>query len=528
MTQMTTQEKILRSWLWLALLILAAAGALALVVLSAPANSEIIRHSTVLHANLASLLWPLAVIIFLATRQWSRLSITVFVLFCLAVGTLLVMVANNVGHPVLIRFMPRYSNLLYPALLAGIMLTALTLLVISGFARKEDETPVKSSLLWMALPISVTLIYPIWTWMTSSAPPSHIGEGLLFWSAGHAWQFALVSLTVWCWMQLSRVPVQQQHVWCALTSLPVLAMVIAQAFYPNEQDTYIQQLPQIMHWAIWPAPAAAGLWLLLSNQFRSTGGYALWSSIALFVGGFFLLHVIDDPVMSERHQLLLIQHTIGYALTFGLLGTLGRMFSRPQTPHRSPRFRISAGIAFALLVSTLLLSLTPQAIDFAIFRSLGFGSTTQTQEHVQSKQSEEIKKRFEEGVRMLQEQEYEQAMQAFHRVLELKPEMPEAHVNMGFALYEKGDYASAKLFFEGAIALNDGQLNAYYGLALTAAALENLPLAIEAMGIWLELAPPDATFRSKAEAKYEEFQKLHNNKSDKTPPSKQKPTGKKQ
>lgn len=125
--------------------------------------------------------------------------------------------------------------------------------------------------------------------------------------------------------------------------------------------------------------------------------------------------------------------------------------------------------------------------------------------HVREKKEAEIRQRFEQGVVMLNAKEYDHALTAFHRVLELSPKMPEAHVNAGFALLGMKRYAVARDFFEGAIALRKDQLNAYYGLAEALERLNDLPGALGAMRTYLHLSPPDDPYRGKAEAAIAEW-----------------------
>lgn len=113
---------------------------------------------------------------------------------------------------------------------------------------------------------------------------------------------------------------------------------------------------------------------------------------------------------------------------------------------------------------------------------------------------QEIHLRFQQGVAMLHAKQYEHAMTAFHRVLELDPKMPEAHVNMGYALIGLGRYAAARDFFEGATALRRDQANAYYGLAVALDGLSDRPGAIGAMRTYIHLSKPDDPYVRKARA----------------------------
>lgn len=122
------------------------------------------------------------------------------------------------------------------------------------------------------------------------------------------------------------------------------------------------------------------------------------------------------------------------------------------------------------------------------------------QAHNKSQRKAEVDRRFKEGVRMLKAKEYAPALDAFHRVLELAPEMPEAHVNTGFALLGVGDFKTAADFFDTATTLNPNQLNAYYGLGEALAGLGNYQGALQAMEAYVHLAPPSDPFRRKAES----------------------------
>ena len=120
--------------------------------------------------------------------------------------------------------------------------------------------------------------------------------------------------------------------------------------------------------------------------------------------------------------------------------------------------------------------------------------------HAREATLREIDQRFQQGVVMLHARQYDHALMAFHRVLTLSPEMPEAHVNAGFALLGMGKPAAARDFFESATLLRREQVNAYYGLAVALEALKDVPGALGAMRAYLHLAPQDDPYRRKAMA----------------------------
>jgi len=108
--------------------------------------------------------------------------------------------------------------------------------------------------------------------------------------------------------------------------------------------------------------------------------------------------------------------------------------------------------------------------------------------------------RFQQAVVLLQHREYEAAMQGFHEVLKFAPEMPEAHVNMGFALLGLKEFAAARSFFETASSLRPAQANAYYGFAVASEGLGDLAQARTAMRVYLHVADDSDPYRRKAEA----------------------------
>lgn len=120
--------------------------------------------------------------------------------------------------------------------------------------------------------------------------------------------------------------------------------------------------------------------------------------------------------------------------------------------------------------------------------------------HAAASRAAEVEQRFKQGVVMLHAKQYDHAITAFHRVLELAPELPEAHVNMGFALIGVKRYGAARDFFESATALRASQVNAYYGLAVALEGVADLPGAVGAMRTFVHLAKADDPYLRKAQA----------------------------
>ncbi|HZW12611.1 MAG TPA: cbb3-type cytochrome c oxidase subunit I [Noviherbaspirillum sp.] len=128
--------------------------------------------------------------------------------------------------------------------------------------------------------------------------------------------------------------------------------------------------------------------------------------------------------------------------------------------------------------------------------------------HVVQKRKEEIARQFAEGVAMLNARDYNAAASALHRVLELEPQMPEAHVNMGFAMIGLKKYEMARDFFEVAINLRTAQMNAYYGLAVALEKTGDLEGALGAMRTYVHRSNPEDPFVRKANAAIWEWESV--------------------
>ena len=122
-------------------------------------------------------------------------------------------------------------------------------------------------------------------------------------------------------------------------------------------------------------------------------------------------------------------------------------------------------------------------------------------EHQQQMRQSELQERFEQAVVMLHAKQYDHAITALHRVLQLAPRLPEAHVNMGYALLGLQKPEAAAGFFAAAIEIKPDQANAYYGLALASEARQDYEMALGAMRSYLHLSPAsEEAHRSRARA----------------------------
>ncbi len=114
--------------------------------------------------------------------------------------------------------------------------------------------------------------------------------------------------------------------------------------------------------------------------------------------------------------------------------------------------------------------------------------------------------RFELGVSALREGDAHAALRAFEAARQMRPHVPEVHVNLGFALLALDAPGPARQAFSTAIALRPRQTNAYFGLAESHERLGDIGPAIGAMRTYLHLAPEADAYRRRALAALWEWQ----------------------
>jgi len=99
-----------------------------------------------------------------------------------------------------------------------------------------------------------------------------------------------------------------------------------------------------------------------------------------------------------------------------------------------------------------------------------------------------VRQGFDDAVALLRARHFGQAELRLRQVIELAPRLPEARVNLGFALLGLDRAAEARAAFDAATELAPAQANAYYGLALAHESLGEMAAAIGAMRSYLHLA----------------------------------------
>ena len=118
-------------------------------------------------------------------------------------------------------------------------------------------------------------------------------------------------------------------------------------------------------------------------------------------------------------------------------------------------------------------------------------SSADAHEFLEDEQARHAHQSFQQGVAMLQAGQFDYAITALHEVLAIYPALPEAHVNMGYALLGAGDPEAAADFFNSATDLCPSLHNAYYGLALAERDNGNDKAALAAMQAYAHLAAED-------------------------------------
>ncbi len=123
-----------------------------------------------------------------------------------------------------------------------------------------------------------------------------------------------------------------------------------------------------------------------------------------------------------------------------------------------------------------------------------------------SSKKQNIELLFNSGIGFMQRKQYQQAVNQWQKLLALTSTMPEAYVNLGYALFELADYPAAKNNFQHALTLEPYQANAYYGLAICYEKSGNIAAASGAMRSFIHLSKKDDAFVRKAQAALWEWQ----------------------
>lgn len=494
------------AWHALALVLLGLAVLPAIALFFDP-GPDAARRSLVLHAGIASVLLPLCLLGQLDAGRRPTPAWTDRLLWLTLAGASagqVALILSGAGQVLLLSHFPILRQSVQPTLLIGPVLIAAIALLLRPAPRRPSP---HDGLGWLALPLLVAQVMLAWSWSASADAAPHVREELVAWGTGHAWQLVLGCLCIRGWLQLAEVGGQSAVRWTRAATLAAVGVLIVPAALPIASAAYLKTLNGLTLALLGLVPAVLAIDLLRDPIRRAVGGgWLLAAMLAFFVpwaaAAWLVLGAAPEHGDTLRRGPLLLQHGLGLAALTALAGALRRQSTRPdRSSAASTKPRLSAGslarLAAVTVTGGLVLALMPpqhatRPLDPA------------ARQHASDRRQQEIAERFRQGVAMMQLRRYDDAVTAFHRVLELDPTIPEVHVNIGFALFETGQAGAAQRFFEAATRLNRNQLNAYYGLALAAQAQGASEVAAGAMQTWLHLAPADDPFRARAAALFEQ------------------------
>lgn len=121
-------------------------------------------------------------------------------------------------------------------------------------------------------------------------------------------------------------------------------------------------------------------------------------------------------------------------------------------------------------------------------------------------QEPNFQQQFQHAVALLEQRQFESAVQEFDGLMKLAPALPEAHVNMGYALLGLEKFKAAQEYFGSATTIQPLQSNAYYGLAVASEGLGEIRKAVMAMRTFVHIADRNNPYRRKANAAIREWE----------------------
>lgn len=337
-----------RCWLVLAVGAVAVSGLFAILIALArvPAlgtlfpGAEFYRVALVLHVNLsqgvwfmafAGVLWSLA-----ADREPERLERLAWGLA--VAGTIGIVLAVSGGdvRPLMSNYLPVLDNMIFLASLAlfglGVFLKSIS--ALAGVLRQRvagDDRLGKLLLLRLSAVGTIAVFMLLGgAWLGIDRERDWIFFETLFWGAGHLWQFALVSLLMFCWLELApdaadRLPRPVLKGLALASAIPVLLAFAVPLFQAPGSAAYTTIYTWLMQWTSWEAPLLLGVALLLSGK-RGTLAPGFVLSLLLFAVGLILGVLINGQttlVTAHYHGTIGAITLAFMAVSFRLLPSLG-------------------------------------------------------------------------------------------------------------------------------------------------------------------------------------------------------------
>lgn len=369
-------------WLVLATAAVAASSLFAILIVMARVpglgslfpGTEFYRVALTLHVDLsqwvwfmafAAMLWSLAARRAPGPMQWAALALG-------ALGALLMAVSPVLGaiRPIMSNYIPVLDSVWFLAGL-GIYGIAVLLAALAAVGEGADfslrrtagadssAAVLRLGLLLAAAIVLVALAMLAYTGATM--PPGAAGHAffeILFWGAGHIWQFCLTTLMLVAWLALCppglALPAGSLlRFLLLLGALPALAAPLLLPSAAAGGDHFVAYT-RLMQWTSWQLPLLLGFLLLRSHwRSRAVPAAGLTLSILLLVSGIVLGTMIDGQttlVTAHYHGTIGAVTLAFMALTYGVLPVLGH--AMPPQPRIDLQLRFY-GYGILLMMSGL-------------------------------------------------------------------------------------------------------------------------------------------------------------------------------
>lgn len=279
----------------------------------------------------------------------------------------------------------------------------------------------------------------------------------------------------------------------------------------------LQQLPRL---GFLQVPAVLARW-----QFWLYGGGTLTMALSLAVSGWMGvarklpgdMQVLADPGGLANSGRIIAMSFVGVGgalavagsvlFVIGILNAFGKKSTQRNkeagdtlaVSGRASKWRLFNGLAtVGLAVALVSLFAVLQGAEHKEPVVAQLPAHSDPEGHIAAAEKQEVDMRFQQAVTMLHAKQYEYAVAALERILKIRPEMPEAHVNMGYALLGLKQYKAAYDHFDRATVLRPMQANAYYGMAEALYEMGEREGAVGAMRSYIHLSDPDDPYVRRA------------------------------
>src|SRR5260370_27761509 len=98
----------------------------------------------------------------------------------------------------------------------------------------------------------------------------------------------------------------------------------------------------------------------------------------------------------------------------------------------------------------------------------------------------------QQAIELSRNKSWDQAIESYHKALDLEPNDPDTHYNLALALKYKGDAKQAAEEFEATLRLKPNWADAHYALGATQYDLRDLAAALKELRRAIQLAPSNA------------------------------------